>query len=586
MVEQVDLVIIGAGIYGLTSASTYHRLHPSSSILIVDSAPGVGGPWASHRIFPGLKTNNLWSMYEHPDFPMDQDRFGLKKGDHVPANIMLEYIEALAEWSGVDKFVRLNTKVDVIEKTREEWVLQCTMHLKAEQMHFIRTKKLIVAAGNTNKPHMPQFPRSPDFKSLVVHSKDFPIHYEQIARSSTHTVVVGSGKSAWDVSYACATQQDSTVTMLIRSSGNGPNWMTPSHVTPFSIWIEKLVFTRVIGFMSPCPWAETSGIEGWLRSFLQGTWLGRKVTATFWNFLGKDIISLNKLDRHDETKKLRPWRGGFDIGNCLGIHNYPTNFFDLVREGRIKVLFDEIRSFGKDREIRLKSGDTLQADAVVCATGWHMNNAITFHPSNLASQLGLPSRHPTPSDQALIQDSETSLFTQYPYLKTRDTSRLHHPNPSLRYTQNLNPNLQPYRLHRFIVPPHTLHDRNIAFAGALHAIQNFPCAYIQSLWITAYLDGTLRLPIATHDQIRAETYRHTQYCVVSGPTGIGAMMPDLVFDTLPYFDVLLRDLELEWKRRGGWLGLGEWVGSYRTCDYGGLVGEWEGRGRGEGKKGV
>jgi len=60
----------------------------------------------------------------------------------------------------------------------------------------------------------------------------------------------------------------------------------------------------------------------------------------------------------------------------------------------------------------------------------------------------------------------------------------------------------------------------------------------------------------------------------------------LVFDSLPYFDVLLRDLGLEGKRKSG---LGEVWKGYGPEDYRGLVGELMDRNKGEemeGKKSV
>lgn len=583
--DEVDLVVIGAGIYGLTTASTYHRLHPDANILIVDSAPHIGGPWAPYRIFPGLVTNNLWGMYEHPDFPMGEARFGVKKGEHVPAAKMLEYIEAMVEWSGIGDFVQLNTKVDVIEKKEAAWTLQCTTKTEAETKTFaIHTKQLVISVGTTNKTYMPNFSTSPDFTPPIVHSKDFPSQFSQIAKPYRHTLIIGSGKSAWDVAYACASQPTSTASILIRPSGNGPNYLAPTHVTPFKLWLEKLVFTRFFGFMSPCPWAETAGIEGWLRSFFHETWLGRKVTAAFWNVLGEDVVTLNKLDGHPETKKLRPWRGGFEVGNCLGIHNYPTSFFDLVREGRIKVVIDEVGQCSKGREVLLKSGNSISVDAVVCATGWQIGNALEFKPKSLEASLGMPFRGSDTQHTALIKQSEDLLYSKYPFLKDRDTSREFHPDPSLRYTQTSTGERQPYRLHRFIVPPSTLQDRSIVFNGALHTLGTFPCAYIQSLWITAYLDGSLALPVASEEQILAETYRNTQYFVIRGALGLGATLPDMVFDTLPYFDLLLRDLGLEGKRKGRVLGLRECVRSYGPEDWRGLVDEWEVRQGGEGKK--
>jgi hypothetical protein len=377
----------------LTSAFTYHRLHPEATILILDAAPSIGGPWAPHRTFPGLKTNNLLGMYEHPDFPMDEEKFGVKKGQHVPADKMFKYIEAFVEESGITEFLRLNIKVEVVQKNKENWTLHC-VSTTTGKLHDITAPKLIIANGNTNKPKMPKFPTSPTFEPIVVHSKDFPAKHEQIVQPGNHTLVVGGGKSAFDVAYACATQPNATVTLLIRPDGNGPVWMTPTHVTPLTLWLEKLVFTRFFSFMSPCPWAQTTGLEGWLRSFFHHTWLGRKVVAAFWKILGDDAIALNKLNEHPETKKLVPWRGAFEVSTCLGIHNYPTDFFELVREGRIKVVFDEVQSFEAGSEVLLRSGDKLSVHAVVCATGWEVSNTLQFKSDGLEKKLGLPTVRP------------------------------------------------------------------------------------------------------------------------------------------------------------------------------------------------
>jgi hypothetical protein len=142
--------------------------------------------------------------------------------------------------------------------------------------------------------------------------------------------------------------------------------------------------------MSPSPWARKTGFEGWARSFLHGTWLGRKIVRGFWIVLGEDVISLTKLRDHPETKKLLPWRGGFEVSNCLSIHNYPTSIFDLIREGRIKIEIDEVQSLEAEREVVLKSGAKINVDAVVCATGWEVSNSLQFKPDGLDKELGLP----------------------------------------------------------------------------------------------------------------------------------------------------------------------------------------------------
>jgi hypothetical protein len=329
-------------------------------------------------------------MYEHPDFPMGPQRFGVKAGEHVPADKMYAYLLAMVDEFGIKEFLRLNTKVDVIEKIDEEWILHCTCTVSGQKKD-ITSPKLIVASGNTNKPKLPTYPTHPSFTPQIIHSASFPQHYSSIVQKDKHTLVIGAGKSAWDVSYACATQPNATVTLLIRPGGNGPNWMSPPHVTPFGLWLEKLVFTRFFGWMSPCAWATTSGFEGAVRRFLHSTRLGRMIVRGFWKVLGDDVIALNKLHGDSQTEHLVPWRGAFEVGNCLSIHNYPTSFFELVREGRVRVLVDEVAAFGEGREVVLKGGKTLEVDSVVCATGWEVCNTLNFAPEGLDKTLSLPS---------------------------------------------------------------------------------------------------------------------------------------------------------------------------------------------------
>lgn len=565
--EEVDLIIIGAGVFGLTMAATYHRIHPEAQLIVIDSAPSIGGTWSSHRIFPGLKTNNQLGTLEHPDFPMDK-RFGVKPGEHIPAEIVLEYLNAFVEWSGIREFLRLSTTVELVYKSDQEWVVHCT---NQERLQF-RAKRLVLALGHTNKPHMPNVPRSSTFEVPVIHSKEFAQNFSRVIRPATHSLIVGGGKSAWDAAYACATQPNSTATVLIRPSGKGPIWMTPSHVTPAKLWLEKLVFTRFFGFLSPCPWAETSGPEGWLRSFFHSTWLGRKITASFWYILGEDAISLSGLMKHPETKKMRPWRGAFEVGGALSILNYPSSIYDLVREGKIKVVLDDIAALEGESLVRLKNQETMKVDAVIYATGWEVASSLKFKPEHLATELGMPTRALLDADESsLIGTTEAHLYATYPFLRDRDTSRTMHYDSSLRYEQDEDLMQQPYRLHRFMVPLNSLNDRTIAFSGALYCLATFPCAYLQSLWITAYFDDVLPTPFATPDTLREETYRYTQYCALRGAMSHGRVFPDLVFDSLPYFDQILRDLGLSGKRKGGWWMFREAMASYGPTDYKGLL---------------
>lgn len=44
--EQVDLVVIGAGIYGIQAARTYLEIHPEKKVVILEASDAVGGVWS------------------------------------------------------------------------------------------------------------------------------------------------------------------------------------------------------------------------------------------------------------------------------------------------------------------------------------------------------------------------------------------------------------------------------------------------------------------------------------------------------------------------------------------------------------
>jgi len=265
-------------------------------------------------------------------------------------------------------------------------------------------------------------------------------------------------------------------------------------------------------------------------------------------------------------------------GFC-SILNYPTDFFELVRNGKIQVKLGEVASFEAEGEVLFTDGDRLKVDAVVCATGWETKPSVKFLPTGIDKELGLPRANPTldSEEEQLIQTSEAELYEQYPFLKERNSNRIYHPDPSHRLSakQSLADKTQnPYRLFRFMVPLSDLQERSLGFVGAMMTLGTASCAYIQALWLIAYLDGTLQLsPAMSPSDIKYQTYLETQYCAIRHAMGYGNQYPDLVFDALPYFDILLSDLGLTAKRKRSFRK--EYFGSYGPEDYRGLIDQWK-----------
>lgn len=98
---------------------------------------------------------------------------------------------------------------------------------------------------------------------------------------------------------------------------------------------------------------------------------------------------------------------------------------------------------------------------------------------------------------------------------------------------------------------------------------NTMCAQAQGLWLAAYLDG--RMPIeSSPDQILWDATLTSQFQKWRRGGGIS---PDLVFETLPYFDSLMKDLGLKVHRKKNMLT--EWTQAYGPEDYQTLIQEWK-----------
>lgn len=541
------------------------ELHPTAKVVILDAAETVGGVWAEHRLYPGLKSNNLWGTYEYSDFPMNES-YGVKPGQHIPGHVLHRYLSNYAAHFGLLERIRFKTTVESAElKDGQGWLLSVSSEGGRGQ---ILTERLIVATGLTSQPSIPTWQGQDRFEAPIFHSKDFLAHADSL-RTADRVTVLGGTKSGWDAAYAYA-RAGVAVDMVIRESGHGPIWMAPPYVTPLKKWLEKLVSTRCLTWFSPCIWGAADGFPG-IRNFLHGTTIGRKIVDTFWAILANDVRTLNGYDKHPETKKLQPWSNPFFLGAGLSILNYETNFFDLVRNGTIKVHIADIDSLSR-RSVLLSNGITLKTDALLCATGWRHGPPIKFLPEGIEEDLGLP--HFSTEPRKDVQRADDEILRRFPRLRDQPApnprAQLHVSARSAAPATVAEPN-QPFRLYRFMVPPAFIHDRNIAFAGALMALSTSLVAQTQALWISAYFDGKLALP-TNDDEIMYETVLHSRFGKWRYPAGHGAKFPDFVFDTVPYLDLMLTELGLPAHRKQG--RLAEWFTPYGPEHYRGLVNEW------------
>jgi cation diffusion facilitator CzcD-associated flavoprotein CzcO len=204
-----------------------------------------------------------------------------------------------------------------------------------------------------NEGYTPEWDGMADFRGRIAHPENWP---EDLDYAGKNVVVIGSGATAATVVPAMA-ETAAHVTMLQRSPTyfrTGRNaieiaetlrelqvderWV--HEITRRKIQFDQSVFTQ--------------------RCFTDPEAVKQELLAQVRAILGPDF----DLERHF-TPSYRPWR--------QRIAFVPDgDLFKRISEGSASVVTDEIDRF-TETGIALKSGQTLEADIIVTATGFNMN---------------------------------------------------------------------------------------------------------------------------------------------------------------------------------------------------------------------
>lgn len=575
------------GFNGLMAAKTYLQVFPTASVVIFDANDTLGGVWARDRLYPHLKTNNMYGTFEYPDFPTKNLDIGVKKGEYIPGQAVHRYLSLFAARHDLDRRIRFHTGVKTAECLgKDGWLLSLSATVGSPAANArVKARKLIMATGITSEPRVPHYIGQEEYKGVIFHGKD-------LARMDPHAFkevcVFGGTKMGWDAAYHFAIS-GTKVHWVMRSSGHGPAWMGPSFVTPMKLYMEDLIMTRAFTWLSPCIWASTSGVEGLARHFLHRTWLGRKIVDGFFSAMGHEIVVAGGLNKTSETQKLIPWINPFWIGANRGIiTSYDKPLPDLVSEGLVEIHIDELSHLSND-SVHLKSGKILQADALASCTGWKHKPTTRFLPEGIERQLGLPVSR-SEKEASVNQQLDAEIMSTFPKLQDQPAP----PSGSKTEAKTAAADDGQFRFYRFVAPPAPyMHDRTLAFCGYAQTLVTPLIATIQSLWILAYFHDRLpHLHSGSDEERQRETMLQARFGRWRYPWGFASRFPDFVFDAIPYFDMLLQDLGLDPQRKTtrqsfGWidvvtLGVYGWMVNgfknnfyaYQRSDYAGLVDDW------------
>lgn len=346
--DQVDVLIVGAGISGIGAG--HHLIHqsPEKSFAILESKATFGGTWQTHR-YPGTRSDSDLFTFGY--------RFKPWTGAPIAsAEEILRYMGEVIDESDLGSHIRYGHAITSAQWSSDtrQWTVAVTKTDTGEEL-TITAAFLWMCQGyyRHSEGYTPEWKGMDRFQGRIVHPQTWP---DDLDYTDQRVVVIGSGATAATLIPAMALDC-AHITMLQRSptfffTGRNVNELadTLRELEIPDEWIHEIVRRKILLEQGQIAQMSAEFPDLVREGLLEG------IRA----ILGPDF----DLDTHFNPR-YRPWQ--------QRIAFVPDgDLFEGIKSGKASVVTDEIESF-TETGIQLTSGDHLDADLIITATGFNLN---------------------------------------------------------------------------------------------------------------------------------------------------------------------------------------------------------------------
>ena len=352
-VEYFDVLVIGAGLSGVGAGYHLQTTCPQKTFAILEGRDRMGGTWDLFK-YPGIRSDSDMYTLGYAFKPWLADK-SIADGASI-----LEYIRDTAKQHDIDRKIRYGHKLVSASWSTPDarWTVEIDRGGERVRM---QSNFLYMCTGyyDYDKGFTPEFPGIAEFGGEVVHPQLWP---ENLDYAGKRVVVIGSGATAVTLLPSLAEKAEH-VTMLQRS----PTYIVALPAKdPVATWARKRL-----------PVALAYPVARWNRLFYST--LSFQLSRKFPNFMKKLITKKVRealpegyaIDPHF-TPSYNPW----DQRICLVPDG---DLFKAISRGDASIATGKIKTFTKTG-ITLESGETLDADIVITATGLNLKllGGVTF----------------------------------------------------------------------------------------------------------------------------------------------------------------------------------------------------------------
>ena len=345
--NHIDVVVVGAGISGIGAAYNLQERCPQKTFTILEGRSNIGGTWDLFK-YPGVRSDS------------DMHTMGFKfKPWNSPKTIadgpaILSYLDETVEENDLRKKIQFNKKVIGASWSSSEALWTLEVEDQSSKTVEKTTCNILYLCGgyyNYDEGYTPEFKGVEQFKGKVIHPQKWP---EDLDYSDKKVVVIGSGATAVTIVPSMA-EKVKHITMLQRSPtyyfaapdedaiGNFIKRFTTDRLGYFLVrWKNILMGRFMLSRMRKNPEKIKTMLIDQVR-----------------DHLGEDY----DVDKHF-TPRYMPW----DQRLCFVPNG---DMFNAINSGKASVVTDTIDTFTEEG-IKLDSGEVLEADIIITATGLNM----------------------------------------------------------------------------------------------------------------------------------------------------------------------------------------------------------------------
>ncbi|MGK6324215.1 flavin-containing monooxygenase [Sphingomonas sp. DT-51] len=342
-VEQVDVVVVGAGLSGIGAACHLRRHCPDLRVLILEARHAIGGTWDLFR-YPGVRSDSDMHTLGYAFRPW-RDGAAIADGAAI-----LRYIEHTAHEAGVAEGIRFGHRVTAADWSSAGSVWTLTVNRDGAAPLTIRCGWLHACSGYYayDRAYRPPFAGEASFAGDIVHPQFWPADLDYAGK---RVAVIGSGATAVTLVPAMA-RTAAHVTMVQRS---------PGYV------VARPARDRVAAWLGAAlPERAAYTATRW-KNVLLGQFFFRLARRRP-RVVARRLIALVRQElgeEYDVATHFTPAYDPWDQRLCLVPDG---DLFAAIRSGRASIVTGTIARFDPGG-IALSDGTRIAADVIVTATG-------------------------------------------------------------------------------------------------------------------------------------------------------------------------------------------------------------------------